>query len=146
MAEADPVHAHSSGTITERLDRQRLERVGRLAVAPAGQICQQLEQLDREWDVERRLQANAATVSLVAVILAARSRRWLILAGVVPAFLPQHAVQGWCPALEIFRRLGARTRGEIDAERIALKALRRDFEDSTGDSADPLAAATQPSC
>ncbi len=108
MAEADPVRAHSSGTITERLDRQRLERVGRLAVAPAGHICWQLEQLDREWDGARRLQANAATVSLVAVILAAtRSRRWLAdPRRCRPRVLLEHAVRGWCPPLEIFRRLG----------------------------------------
>jgi hypothetical protein len=52
------------------------------------------------------------------------SRRWLVLTAVVPAFLLQHAVQGWCPPIEVFRRRGTRTRGEMDAERTAIKALR----------------------
>lgn len=67
-------------------------------------------------------------MSLLAVGLSVvRSRRWLILAAVVPALLLQHAVQGWCPPIEVFRALGARSRAEIDAERTAIKALRDDF-------------------
>jgi hypothetical protein len=91
-------------------------------------VTRHLEELDREWDVERKLEANAATLMLAGVALAAtRSRRWLLLAGVVPAFLLQHAVQGWCPPIAVFRALGARSRNEIDAERTAIKALRGDF-------------------
>jgi hypothetical protein len=46
---------------------------------------------------------------------------------VVAGFLLQHAVQGWCPPVPLFRRLGFRTAAEIDYERYALKALRGDF-------------------
>jgi hypothetical protein len=56
-------------------------------------------------------------------------RRWLFLPLGVAAFLLQHAVQGWCPPVSVFRRLGVRTAGEIARERYALKALRGDFED-----------------
>ena len=45
----------------------------------------------------------------------------------VGGFLLQHAVQGWCPPVPVFRRLGVRTQTEIDEERYALKALRGDF-------------------
>jgi hypothetical protein len=45
----------------------------------------------------------------------------------VLSFLFQHAVQGWRPPVPVFRRLGVRTREEIDRERYALKALRGDF-------------------
>ncbi|HEV2173318.1 MAG TPA: hypothetical protein VGR71_07115, partial [Nitrospira sp.] len=45
----------------------------------------------------------------------------------VAGFLLQHAVQGWCPTISLFRRLGVRTTQEIDHERYALKALRGDF-------------------
>ena len=55
-------------------------------------------------------------------------RRWLALPVGVAAFLLQHAVQGWCPPVPVFRRLGVRTAGEIDRERYALKALRGDFD------------------
>jgi len=35
-------------------------------------------------------------------------------------FLLQHGMQGWCPPLPILRRLGVRTRGEIDREKYEL--------------------------
>ena len=46
---------------------------------------------------------------------------------------PRHAVKGWCPPVPLFRRLGVRTCGEIERERYALKALRGDFDGSSGD-------------
>jgi hypothetical protein len=87
-----------------------------------------LEELDGEWDIERILEANAAAVSLIGLTLARFvSRRWFLLPAAVAAFLLQHAVQGWCPPVPLFRRLGIRTQREIDEERYALKAMRGDF-------------------
>jgi hypothetical protein len=54
-------------------------------------------------------------------------RGWYALPAAVAAFLLQHALQGWCPPLPIFRRRGVRTAEEIQHERTALKALRGDF-------------------
>ncbi len=76
----------------------------------------------------RTLEANAATASLIGLTLGATvDRKWFIFPAVVAGFLLQHAVQGWCPPLPIFRRLGFRTQPEIDYERYALKSLRGDF-------------------
>jgi hypothetical protein len=50
----------------------------------------------------------------------------------VAGFLLQHAVQGWCPPVPVFRRLGFRTQTEIDYERYALKVLRGDFQGLPG--------------
>ena len=93
-------------------------------------IDARIKELDREWDVERVLQLNAATLALTGTLLSAFvSRRWLVLPGIVTAFLAQHAIQGWCPPIELFRKSGVRTRPEIDREKYALKALRGDFKD-----------------
>ena len=54
-------------------------------------------------------------------------RRFFALPAVVAGFLLQQAVQGRCPPVPLFRRLGFRTASEIDHERYALKALRGDF-------------------
>lgn len=103
-------------------------------------IDARIEELDREWDIERTLEMNAAAFALTGTILGALvNRKWLVLPAVVAAFLAQHAVQGWCPPLAILRRMGIRTRPEIDREKYALKALRGDFKE-INDSPDAWAA------
>ena len=62
-----------------------------------------------------------------------RLPRWLALPALVTGFLFQHAVQGWCPPLPILRRLGVRTAREIELERVALKMLRGDFDETGHD-------------
>lgn len=94
----------------------------------AGDIDRRLEELDEEWDIERTLITNAAALGLVGVGLSLLDRRWLILSGVVGAFLLQHGLQGWCPPLPLFRAAGVRTRDEIEEERYALRAVRGDFD------------------
>jgi hypothetical protein len=91
-------------------------------------IGRRLRELDAEWDVERVLEANAATFAFTGTALGLlAARRWFVLPLAVTAFLFQHATQGWCPPLPLLRRLGVRTSREIATERFALKALRGDF-------------------
>lgn len=93
-------------------------------------IDRRLDELDMEWDVERTLEANAASLSLLGAGLGAFvDRRFFIIPAIVSSFLLQHAIQGWCPPLPILRSLGFRTAREIDIERYALKAIRGDFKD-----------------
>jgi hypothetical protein len=109
---------------TERVPQTNVEAYS----ADRRLIDVRLEELDGEWDIERILEANAAAVSLIGLTLARFvSRRWFLLPAAVAAFLLQHAVQGWCPPVPLFRRLGIRTQREIDEERYALKAMRGDF-------------------
>jgi hypothetical protein len=91
-------------------------------------IDQRLKELDREWDTERVLEANASTLALAGTILGFTvNRKWFYLPGIVTTFLLQHALQGWCPPLPVIRRMKVRTRHEIDEEKFALKAIRGDF-------------------
>ena len=70
------------------------------------------------------LEANASSLILLSLGLSRlHSRKWLWLATAAPAFLLQHAIQGWCPPIALIRRLGVRTRKEIEVERTALKAF-----------------------
>lgn len=125
---ADRVPEHTADAINRRIRRDTERRLAWFAEHP-GEIPARLEALDREWDVERTLEANAASFAFTGVLLGASAdRRWLALPALVTAFLFQHAVQGWCPPLPILRRLGFRTADEIAAERYALKALRGDFD------------------
>ena len=103
------------------------------------QIDRRLKQLDEEWDIERVLETGSSALTLTGLLLSiTRNRRWLMLSLAVQGFFMQHALQGWCPPLPLFRALGVRTADEINTERYALKALRGDFE-GVGDAGDQAA-------
>lgn len=124
------VPEHTAAHVNQQIRRATEQRVGDCAAQGRAAIDRRLAQLHQEWDIERTLEANAAAISLLGVTLgAAVDRRWFVVPGVVAAFLLQHALQGWCPPLPVFRRLGIRTRSEIEAERYALKTLRGDLRE-----------------
>ena len=115
--------------INERIRTRTTAQLARLEGARAVELDARLDEIDREWDVERVLQANASTLVMVGVALGyAVDRRFLALPAVVLTFFAQHALQGWCPPIPIFRRSGVRTAREIERERYAIKALRGDFD------------------
>jgi hypothetical protein len=124
------VPAHTAHEINERIRRRTEERLAAAAVAGPRAIRERIEALDREWDVERALEANAASISLIGLGLGAFvDRRFFALPALVAGFLLQHALQGWCPPLPVLRRMGYRTQTEIEQERYGLKLLRGDFNE-----------------
>lgn len=148
------VEAVTSPRINDRIANRAVRRVAACAQGDRADIDRRMHSLDREWDVaacgpppesatnvepcaysatttsdiERLLQTNFAAISLLAVLLGRRDRRSLMLAMLVPIFMAQHSLQGWCPPLPLFRKMGFRTRREIYDERFALQALRGDFD------------------
>jgi hypothetical protein len=128
----DRVPRHTAKDVNQKISAEAAERVASYGHDPEA-IARRLDALDHEWDIERTLEANAATASLVGVVLGATvDRRFYALTAVVGAFLLQHALQGWCPPLPVFRRIGFRTQSEIEEERYALKAIRGDFANVRG--------------
>jgi hypothetical protein len=121
------VRSHTAPEINRRIDGQIEASIRYHALHPE-QIDQRLFELDREWDIERALEANAATLSVFGVLMGLMGKRvFFLLPGIVGGFLLQHAIGGWCPPVPLLRRLGFRTSAEIHRERYALKALRGDF-------------------
>ncbi|HWP19094.1 MAG TPA: hypothetical protein VNO84_08190 [Burkholderiaceae bacterium] len=113
---------------TERIRRLTDARIAYAAQQGPQYIQQRLDELDREWDIERCLETGAASLSLLGAALGATvNRKWFLLPATVAGFLLQHAIQGWCPPLPLLRRIGVRTADEINRERYALKVLRGDF-------------------
>ncbi len=135
--------ACTDASVNELICQQTEENVTRYRNSGPAAIDRRLQELDAEWDFERTLEANAATASLIGLTLGATvDRRWYLFPPVIAGFLLQHALQGWCPPLPVFRRLGIRTSYEIDYERYALKTLRGDFSHSdAGESGYSPAAA-----
>ena len=131
------VQLHTDPRLNDAIRQRADAEIVRLEGAPADRIEQRLQALDQEWDVERTLQTNASVIVLLGLALATTvDRKFLLLPAGVFGFFAQHALQGWCPPIPVFRRMGVRTQGEIERERYALKALRGDFDavSSKGDA------------
>ena len=123
------VERNTDPAINQRI-RARTDLVlARLEASGPAEVDVRLDQLNREWDIERVLQTNASALVLLGIALGVTvDRRFLILSGAVLALFAQHALQGWCPPVPVLRRLGVRTAREIERERYAIKALRGDFD------------------
>lgn len=124
---SERVPLNTAEHVQKRIWLETVENITAYINAGEKKINRRIEQLDEEWDVERILETNASALTLLGIILSSHNRRWLLLSFVVTSFLLQHAVQGWCPPLQLIRRLGIRTQREISQERNVLKRLRGDY-------------------
>ena len=114
---------HTAEWINQDIAEQCRRNLAYFAEHP-DEIPDRIEQLNAEWDVERVLALGSSCLSLAGLLLGfTRRRRWFSLPLAVQGFYLQHTLQGWCPPLPVFRRLGFRTPGEIEAERCALRGL-----------------------
>jgi hypothetical protein len=121
---ADRVRRSTPLHVNLEIDRQTDCNIQWYVAASHEVILERIRELDKEWDVERVLEANTSSFALTGLLLGLTAdKRWFMLTGGVLAFLLQHALQGWCPPLPLLRRLGVRTRGEIDREKYALRAI-----------------------
>jgi len=128
MNEENRVRKNTADSVNREIDEQILESVKSYAGQNRNEISYRIKELEREWDIERILEMNASAIAFTGLVLGvAHNKRWFIVPGIVLPFLFQHALQGWCPPVPVLRRLGVRTREEIDREKYALKALRGDF-------------------
>jgi hypothetical protein len=128
--DGDRVREHTDPSRQRTIDQDTRARIERYRNASPADLDRRIEELEAESDMERVLETNASVLAFSGVLAGAFvNRRFLVLPIIVLAFLFHHARRGWCPPVPIFRRLGVRTRQEIDAERFALKAFRGDLDE-----------------
>lgn len=128
--EKDRVRRHTPRRALQKIDQRIEDSVRFHASQGPSVISRRIEELDREWSIERWLETNASALAFSGTLLGLTvNRKWLAVPLIVTGFLFQHAVQGWCPPLPVLRAMGVRTRSEIDREKFALKAMRGDFQD-----------------
>ncbi|MCD2449348.1 hypothetical protein GO003_002960 [Methylicorpusculum oleiharenae] len=119
----DRVRKSTAAHVNAAIDHQTDLNIHLYKDKSQAETLERIQSLDKEWDIERLLEVNASTLALTGLILGlTANRKWLFLPGIVLPFLLLHGLQGWCPPLPLLRRLGVRTRGEIDREKYALKA------------------------
>lgn len=118
------VNENTPDYINQQIERETEASVNYYKRQGENEIRQRIEELEHEWDTERVLEVNMASIALASSLLALGSnKKWAYLSGAVSVFMIQHAVQGWCPPLSIFRRMGIRTLDEINREKKALENL-----------------------
>ena len=111
---------HGSKKVNARI-AARMEKCLERAADEPHYAQRRLRKLDREWDIDRAILVPFATAGAVALALGLRKNpRWRFPLTAQVAFMLAYATVGWCPPAAILRRLGFRTRQEIDAERLAL--------------------------
>jgi hypothetical protein len=144
VAREDRVRARTKPDINQKIDTDLEQRIRFYSAQDHQTISARLEELDREWDIERLLEANAASLSLGGILLGTLfGRKWFLVSLLVSGFLLKHAIDGWCPPVPVLRKAGVRTRMEIEQERYALKILRGDFDHIERKAGDPLRNANQ---
>ena len=128
--DADRVRHHTADAVLRRIDDHTTARLLTCADSPPEVAAQRLRALEREWDTDRVIEAEAAVTALAGLALGAWvDRRLLAIPGAVGAALLAYAFTGWYPLLPLLRRLGVRSAREVERERYAVKALRGDFAD-----------------
>lgn len=125
---ANRVVEHTPSFLNEKIRQRTQENIAKFQDGDPVAIDDRLMELDKEWDVERAIQTNFALVSLTGLVLSKLNRKWLYLTVGAAGFLVEHALQGWCPPLSYFRRLGFRSYKEIDDERFALLSMKEQLE------------------
>jgi hypothetical protein len=138
------VETSTSENINRVIKEDIYEKISASTNLTGEEINELIAELDTEWDIERMLEFNAGVLALSGTLLGLLvNKKWFALPAVVTAFLIQHAVQGWCPPLPFFRRLGFRTRKEIEHEKHSLKAMRGDYEGINRNSPEEVFSAAE---
>ena len=128
--ELERVRRNTSPDVNRQIDEQTASNIRDYADQSRDVLSRRIAELQTEWDIERVLETNASILALSGLALGVTvNRKWLALSGTVLGFLLLHGLDGWCPPVPVLRRLGVRTRSEIDAEIFALRQLRGDFDD-----------------
>lgn len=130
------VRINTSRKSNDSINDEMLRNTSKYINASKDDISKRIEQLNKEWDTERVLEANASAIIFISTVLGFLVNTWLFLiCGFISFYLLMHALEGWCPPLPIIRKLGVRTVYEICTEKMILKHLRGDFSDLSGSAA-----------
>ncbi|HEV2319116.1 MAG TPA: hypothetical protein VGV18_05160 [Verrucomicrobiae bacterium] len=138
-AETDRVRRNTADSVLRAIDRKTENNIALYSRQSGAVISERIEELEREWSIERWLETNASALAFTGTLLGLTvNKKWFVVPLLVTGFLFQHAVQGWCPPVPFLRKAGVRTRAEIDREKFALKVLRGDVRQAGSETGEDL--------
>lgn len=118
----DKVRQMTPRSVNEKIDRQMLQRVEEISAQGPEAIKGRLQELEKEWDLDKVLMLNFSVLVFAQLLAARKDKRWLWGPIIQTPFMAMHAVLGWCPPSLWFRPMGFRTDKEIQSEREELMA------------------------
>lgn len=127
---ADRIRENTKADINRRIDRQIEANIRYYSLKSKEDITSRIEELEEEIDIERALQIKVSCVASGGFLMGIISSKkwWFFTTAAIAGFWGQQALQGWSWPAACLRKMGYRTRPEIDREKFALKALRGDFD------------------
>ena len=127
LTNKESIRSVTDPNINALIDKKIEENIRRYTYAGNYEISQRIDELENEWDIERVLQLNIVSAAIFGITFSLKNKKWLFLSATVLTFLIFHAVKGWSPPVLILRKMGLRSRQEIECELYAMKILRGDF-------------------
>jgi hypothetical protein len=80
MESADRVRANTSEETNRKIDRATEARVREYTQKSSEEITRRIDELDREWDIERLLETNASALAFTGLALGVtKDIKWLLL-------------------------------------------------------------------
>lgn len=123
----DRIRNHSPKSFNKAIDKKTDAIMESTIQQGSLAIKERLKTLDKEWDIDRALMLlfSGGVSAQLATAMGKKNKNWLWGPLIQSSFLMLHATLGWCPPVPLLRKLGFRTRFEIQAEREELlEALR----------------------
>lgn len=126
----DRVRNHSPISYNKKIDSESDYMIKITIENGTFAIRKRLIQLDKEWDIDRALIAvhSSAVGAQLAFSLRKKNHQFSWLPFIQSAFLLMYATYGWTPTVPLLRKMGFRTRYEIQAEREELLNALINFE------------------
>jgi hypothetical protein len=123
----DPIRDESPSWVNANIDRETLARLESMKDASPEEIEERVDELAWEYDVSCATTVTLATFSLAGLALSRLSSKFLAVPAIASGLLVWENLPVPSAAAPLFRRLGFRSRTEIERERHALKMLRGDY-------------------
>lgn len=133
LTNKERIRSVTNPRINAKIDQRIEENIRRYAYQGEYEISQRIKELEQEWDIERALQLNSASLAIGGILLSFKNKNWLFFSATVLSFMVMQAMKGYSPPIPLLRRMGLRTKQEIECEIFAMKYLKGDFTELTSE-------------
>ncbi|MGZ3768767.1 MAG: YgaP family membrane protein [Bdellovibrio sp.] len=116
----DRVRQNTLNKVNQKIDNETEAKIQYVISQGQEAVQQRLNELDREWDIDRVLMLNFSVLVILQLFAARKNAKWLWGPILQTPFLLMQSTVGWCPPSLWFRPMGFRTRKEIQSERDVL--------------------------